>query len=64
MELESLEYKVVMDAGADTEMLARAKTLDIGLVELAGVYHPVAITFQLTEKGQQRLEERRRAQRQ
>jgi len=29
MELESLEYKVVMDAGADTEVLARAKSLDL-----------------------------------
>jgi len=29
MELESLEFKVVMDDGPDTEVLARAASLDI-----------------------------------
>ena len=44
MELESLEYEVVMDAGGDTEVLARAKSLDIASAAyMAAVAEPGAI---------------------
>ena len=43
MELESLEYKVVMAAGAGTEVLARAKSLDIA----SAAYMAVAARYRL-----------------